>query len=284
LANQYGDGSRGMSLDEYNQKLAALKATQQDLHDTVRANYDDMTAAQGDWSAGASSAWQNYLESALDVAGQTKSLFTNAFSSMEDAIVNFAMTGKLSFADFTKSILADMARIATRQASSALLGSLVGAATGYFTGGSGNGLAAGSAGAVSSNAGASQAGYQGVDFSGYRAAGGPVAPNSLYEVNELGPELYNEGGRSFLMTGANGGSVTPLTSGGGAGIQAMGGGSTQISVQVNVASDGGTSATSSDPSYQQFGKELGDFVEQKYRQLLRKDLSQGGSITRAIKG
>ncbi|MBV7523456.1 phage tail tape measure protein [Pseudomonas sp. PDM29] len=287
LANQYGDGSRGMSLDEYNAKLKALKTTQQDLHDTVQANYDDMTAAQGDWSAGASSAWQNYLESARDVAGQTKSLFTNAFSSMEDAIVNFAMTGKLSFADFTKSILADMARIATRQASSALLSSLVGAATNYFTGsGTGNGLAAGSPGATSSNLGASQAGYKNVDFSGYRAAGGPVAANSLYEVNELGPELYNEGGRSFLMTGANGGSVTPLTRGGGAGIQAMGGGggATQINVQVSVASDGSTSATSSDPSYQQFGKELGDFVEQKYRQLLRKDLGQGGSITRAIKG
>jgi lambda family phage tail tape measure protein len=280
LANQYGDGSRGMSVDEYNAKLKALKATQQDLHDTVQANYDDMTAAQGDWSAGASSAWQNYLESARDVAGQTKSLFTNAFSSMEDAIVNFAMNGKLSFADFTKSILADMARIATRQAASGLLSGIASSAIGSYFGGSG----------APTSAGSTQAGYTGSDFSswvsGQRATGGSVAANSLYEVNELGPELYNEGGRSFLMTGANGGSVTPLTSGGGAGIQSMGGGggATQISVQVNVASDGSTSATSSDPSFQQFGKELGDFVEQKYRQLLRKDLGQGGSITRAIKG
>ncbi|MHA6127149.1 phage tail tape measure protein [Pseudomonas fluorescens group sp. PF-1] len=151
LANQYGDGSRGMSLDEYSQKLKALKATQQDLHDTVQANYDDMTAAQGDWTNGASSAWQNYLESARDVAGQTKSLFTNAFSSMEDAIVNFAMTGKLSFADFAKSVLTDMARIAVRQASSSALSGLFGlaasAAGSYFGGGS------------SSSLGASQAGY-----------------------------------------------------------------------------------------------------------------------------
>jgi lambda family phage tail tape measure protein len=275
LANQYGDGSRGMSLDEYNAKLKALKTTQQDLHDTVQANYDDMTAAQGDWSAGASSAWQNYLESARDMAGQTKSLFTNAFSGMEDAVANFAISGKFAFSDFTKSILADMARIATRQAASGLLSSLAStAASAYF----GDGDAPVSAGST-------QAGYTNVDFSGYRAAGGPVAANSLYEVNELGPELYNEGGRSFLMTGANGGSVTPLTAGGGAGVRAMGGGgATQISVQVSVASDGSTSATSSDPSFQQFGKELGDFVEQKYRQLLRKDLGQGGSITRAIKG
>ncbi|WDG45652.1 phage tail tape measure protein [Pseudomonas chlororaphis] len=279
LANQYGDGSRGMSLDEYNQKLAALDKTQRDLQETAIANYDEMTAAQGSWSAGATSAWQNYLESARDIAGQTKSLFTSAFSSMEDSVVNFAMTGKFSFSVFTKSVLADMARIATRQASSALLGSLVGAATSYFTGSS--------SGTGAASAGSTQAGYTGVDFSGYRAAGGPVAPNSLYEVNELGPELYNEGGRSFLMTGANGGSVTPLTSGGGAGIAASSGNSapaTQINVQVSVASDGSASATSSDPAYQQFGKDLGDFVEQKYRQLLRKDLGQGGSITRAIKG
>jgi lambda family phage tail tape measure protein len=222
LASQYGDGSRGMSLDEYTQKLAALKATQQDLHATVQSNYDDMTTAQGHWSAGASSAWQNYLESARDVAGQTKSLFTNAFSSMEDAVVNFAMTGKLSFADFTKSILADMARIATRQASSALLGSLVGAATGYFAG----------SGSTPTSAGSTQGGYSNVDFSGYRAAGGPVAANSLYEVNELGPELYNEGGRSFLMTGANGGSVTPLTSG--ARIAAMNGGGGEGGISINA--------------------------------------------------
>ncbi|KAA5845930.1 phage tail tape measure protein, partial [Pseudomonas chlororaphis] len=223
LANQYGDGSRGMSLDEYNQKLAALDKTQRDLQETAIANYDEMTAAQGSWSAGATSAWQNYLESARDIAGQTKSLFTSAFSSMEDSVVNFAMTGKFSFSDFTKSVLADMARIATRQASSALLGSLVGAATSYFTG-SGTGAA---------SAGSTQAGYTGIDFSGYRAAGGPVAPNSLYEVNELGPELYNEGGRSFLMTGANGGSVTPLSSGGGAGIAAMSG-SSGPNIQINA--------------------------------------------------
>ncbi|AZE48254.1 Phage tail length tape-measure protein 1 [Pseudomonas chlororaphis] len=227
LADQYGDGSRGMSLDEYNQKLAALDKTQRDLQETAIANYDEMTAAQGSWSAGASSAWQNYLESARDVAGQTKSLFTNAFSSMEDSVVNFAMTGKFSFSDFTKSVLADMARIATRQASSALLGSLVGAATNYFVG----------SGTGATSPGSTQAGYTGVDFSGYRAAGGPVAPNSLYEVNELGPELYNEGGRSFLMTGANGGSVTPLSSGGGVGIAAMsgsGGPNIQINAPVSI--------------------------------------------------
>ncbi|EJN36302.1 phage tail tape measure protein [Pseudomonas sp. GM80] len=289
LANQYGDGSRGMSLDEYTQKLAALKATQKDLHDTVQANYDEMTAAQGDWSAGASSAWQNYLESARDVAGQTKSLFTNAFSSMEDAIVNFAMTGKLSFADFTKSILADMARIATRQASSALLSSLVGAATSYFTGGG----ATASATAGGAEAGAQSFGSQfdassaSVSFGGGRAVGGGVEPNTFYEVNENGPELFNQGGRSYLMTGASGGSVTPLTSGGGPALAAMsgtGGGNTYnfpVSVSVQTAGGAESPATS-----QQASADLGKGVQQVAQSVvdraIAKELQPGGAIWQKI--
>ncbi|EXF94128.1 hypothetical protein HK44_007925 [Pseudomonas fluorescens HK44] len=111
-----------------------------------------------DAAEGATSAWANYLDSAQYVAGQTKSLFGNAFSSMEDAVVNFAMTGKLSFADFTKSILVDMARIAARQASSVLLSSLVGAGISYFTG-SGTGPT-GAATAGGAEAGAQSFGSQ----------------------------------------------------------------------------------------------------------------------------
>lgn len=231
LANQYGDGSRGMSLDEYTQKLAALKTTQQDLHDTVQSNYDEMTAAQGDWSAGASSAWQNYLESARDVAGQTKSLFSNAFSSMEDAIVNFAMTGKASFGDFTKSILADMARIATRQASSALLGSLVGAATSYFTG---SGTAA--------SAGSTQAGYSG-DLSGFTpvaSAKGNVFDTpglSAYSNSVVSsPTIFPFAKGAGLMGEAGPEAIMPLTrtSGGQLGVRALSGGSNGSNISINA--------------------------------------------------
>lgn len=241
LENQRSDPSRNMSDEEFTRKSQALADANKKATDQIRQNYADVEAAQGDWTKGATSAWANYLDSAQNIAGQTKSLFGNAFSSMEDSIVNFAMTGKLSFADFTKSILADMARIATRQASLALLGSLVGAAASYLGGsaaGGGNGLAVGSAGATSSNLGASSAGYSGTYLSGFRATGGPVDPNSLYQVNELGPELYNEGGKSYLMTGANGGSVTPLATGGGPGMSALtgrgGGGGTSVSLTMPI--------------------------------------------------
>lgn len=288
LANQKSDPSRNMSEEEFTRKSQALADANKAAADQIRQNYADVEKAQGDWTKGATSAWANYLDSASNIAGQTKTLFGNAFSSMEDAVVNFAMTGKLSFADFTKSILADMARIATRQASSALLSSLVSAATNYFTGsGTGNGLPAGSAGATSSNLGASQAGYTNVDFSGYRAAGGPVAANSLYEVNELGPELYNEGGRSFLMTGANGGSVTPLTTGGGPALAAMsgGGGNTyNFPVAVSVQTSGGDGAGVSQETTNQLGKSIQQAAKTEAETAIARALQPGGSIWRLTNG
>lgn len=296
LANQYGDGSRGMSLDEYNQKLAALNKTEKDLQETTIANYDQMTAAQGDWRKGASSAFQNYLEQARDVAGQTRSLFTNAFSSMEDAVVNFAMAGKFSFGDFAKSVLADMARIEARKATSNLLGGLVNlgisAASNYFGGGGGNGLEAGSAGAVSSNMGASQAGYSSqylsgwVGVAGQRASGGPVAPNSLYQVNELGPELLSQGGRTYLMTGEQGGSITPLGAGSTVGLAARSagapGGAPPVSVSIIISGERSPQVETQTPLMDQFGKEIGAFVEGKYRKLLSMDLRPDGAIGRAM--
>ncbi|MBA6105665.1 phage tail tape measure protein [Pseudomonas monteilii] len=220
------------SEDDYQRDLAILSKAEEEYRDTVVDNYDKISAAQGDWRKGASSAFQNYLDQARDVAGQTKSLFTNAFTSMEDAVVSFAMTGKFSFADFTKSILADMARIATQQAASGLLGSLVSfgtsAAASYFGGGV-------------TSAGSTQAGYSPEIMdnfvSGQRAGGGPVAANSLYQVNELGPELLSQGGKTYLMMGEQGGTITPLGAGPASTLATTSTSGTMISVAapVNVA-------------------------------------------------
>ncbi|ORL69255.1 phage tail tape measure protein [Pseudomonas putida] len=242
LANQYGDGSRGMSLDEYNQKLAALNKTERDLQETTIANYDAMTAAQGDWRKGASSAFQNYLDQARDVAGQTKTLFTKAFTSMEDAVVNFAMTGKFSFSDFTKSILADMARIATQQASSGLLSGLVSlgtsAASAWFGGGT-------------TSAGSTQAGYspEVIDaWAATRQADGGAWSNGVQMFANGGaftnsivstPTAFGmAGGKLGVMGEAGDEAVMPLTrtAGGQLGVRAVGAGSgTAISLSAPIS-------------------------------------------------
>lgn len=245
LANQKSDPSRNMSEEEFARKSQALADANKAATDQIRQNYADVETAQGDWTKGATSAWANYLDSASNIAGQTKTLFGNAFSSMEDAVVNFAMTGKLSFADFTKSILADMARIATRQASTALLSSLVGAATSYFTGGGGgNGLAAGSAGATSSNLGASSAGYSSTYFpqalGGAWSSGVQMFANGGAFTNSIvsAPTAFGmAGGGAGVMGEAGPEAIMPLTrtSSGKLGVLAAGGGSgTAISISAPV--------------------------------------------------
>ncbi|NMZ40453.1 phage tail tape measure protein [Pseudomonas proteolytica] len=294
LASQKSDPSRNMSEEEFKRKSQALADANKKATDQIRQNYADVETAQGDWTKGATSAWENYLDSARNVAGQTKSLFGNAFSSMEDSIVNFAMTGKLSFADFTKSILADMARIATRQAASGLLGSLVGlgvsAAGSYFGGG------------AATSAGSTAAGYSPEVLAGWSGvtqakggawsggvqmfADGGAFTNSIVSK----PTAFGmANGKTGVMGEAEEEAIMPLTrtSSGKLGVMAMGGGgagATQINVEVHIDGDGNASSSSDDPGYDLFGKELATFVEQKYQELRTKDMRQGGVINKAIKG
>ena len=63
---------------------------------------------------GMKSALEEYRAKAQDVAGQVKSAMANALQGMEDALVNFVMTGKLAFNDLARSIIADITRIYIR--------------------------------------------------------------------------------------------------------------------------------------------------------------------------
>jgi len=292
LENQRSDPSRNMSDEEFTRKSQALADANKKATDQIRQNYADVEAAQGDWTKGATSAWANYLDSARNIAGQTKALFGNAFSSMEDAVVNFATTGKGSFSEFTKSVLADMARIAVRQASSqamsALFGLAASAAGSYFGGGA-------------TSAGSTQAGYSG-DLSGFtpgsiQAKGGAWAGGVQMFAN--GGAFSNSvvskptafgmsGGQTGVMGEAGPEAIMPLTrtSSGKLGVMAMGGGAgaTQINVEVHIDGDGNASSSADAPGYDLFGKELATFVEQKYQELRSKDMRQGGVINNAIKG
>jgi len=298
LARDRADKARNMSAEEYQAKLDAINRSETDLSETVLSNYEQMSAAQSDWRNGATSAFSNYLQSARNVAGQTRDLFSNAFSSMEDAVVNFAMTGKLSFADFTKSILADMARIATRQASSALLSSLVGAGASYFGGGgSGNGLAAGSAGATSSNLGASQAGYSSAYFQADGGAwtnGVQMFANGAAFTNSVvsKPTAFGmAGGQTGVMGEAGPEAIMPLTrtAGGQLGVRAISGGGSgggnvynfPVAVSVQTQGNGGAASTE-DTS--QLGKGIQQAAKAEAETAIARALQPGGSIWKLTNG
>lgn len=107
-----------------NDLQAQIDLTNEYLPKQVSAMQDgfkQIDAAQGDWMNGARSAFQNYADQAADVAGQTKTLFSNAFTNMEDGIINFVKTGKLSFKDFADGVIEDLIRIQVRQAAAGFL-------------------------------------------------------------------------------------------------------------------------------------------------------------------
>lgn len=241
LESQHNKGQVSDSL--YTQETAALQSALNERMTMQTKYYDDLDAAQADWSLGAKSAYQDYLESANNVAAQSKSLFANAFSSMEDAIVNFAMTGKLSFADFAKSVLADMARIAVRQASSSALSGLFGlassAAGAYFGGGAQN---VGSAASASGYSTTGYAGAYGFDDGGYTGNGGKYEPAGIVHGGEvvIRKEVVDRPGMKDYLVSLNkrgyaDGGYVGLSAGSGS---QGGGGETPIIVNVDARDSG----------------------------------------------
>ncbi|MDU8420219.1 phage tail tape measure protein [Pseudomonas syringae] len=193
LLQQRNEGK--ISQDLYSKETNALNAALQSRLAMQQKYYSDVDKAQSDWTLGASSALENYLEQSRDVAGQTKQLFTNAFSNMEDAVVNFVKTGKLSFKDFANGVIEDLIRIQVRQAAAGFLSTAFSALSGV-----GSGAAATSSSAL----GASAAGYgskYGFSGGGYTGDGGKFQPKGVVHGGEfvVKKEVVSQpGARDFL--------------------------------------------------------------------------------------
>lgn len=141
---------------------------------------DQRMAMQADWRNGFTASFEDYSAQAANVAGQTKSLFDNAFKGAEDAMVKFAMTGKLSFKDFANSIIADLIRIAAKQAVLQIAGAIAGA----FGGGAGAGVGSTQLG---NNYTWTQQFGNGPKFSagGYTGNGGKYQPAGIVHAGEV---------------------------------------------------------------------------------------------------
>lgn len=138
LRDELATASTEKQRQELEKQIALRQEYGAKLVQVQEGTFAKIDAAQADWSNGASAALENYLDSAADVAGQTQELFTNAFSNLEDGIVQFIKTGKASFKDFADAIIEDLIRIQVRQAAAGFLSSAFG-----FLGGGGAALGKG---------------------------------------------------------------------------------------------------------------------------------------------
>ena len=107
----------------------------------------------------------------------------------------------------------------------------------------------------------------GTAIAGGRLYGGDVQANGMYRINEDGrPEVFNAAnGQQYMLPNSRGEVVSNKDASGSTG------GSTVIN--INIASDGSVS-TISGP----MAKELGKFVDGKFRQLQAQSMRQGGAL------
>ena len=106
--------------------------------------------------------------------------------------------------------------------------------------------------------------------SGGRLYGGSVKENGMYRINENGaPEVFNAAnGQQYMLPNTRGEVVSNKDASGGGGI-------TTINVTVNTD---GSVETNGGASMQQLGKEIGQFVESKFKQLEARSMRQGGAL------
>lgn len=116
-------------------------------------------------------------------------------------------------------------------------------------------------------------------ISGNRADGGPVMANSLYRVNERGPEILETGGKQYLMTGPRGGNVIPNGEGMPAAVGMAGGKASPaiMNIEVNLTNAGGQKmeVQSAAPRFD---------GEKMILDVLLKDLRTNGPYARQLKG
>jgi lambda family phage tail tape measure protein len=103
---------------------AAYRAAAEALYDykerVKELNYEQSRT----FESGARKAFTDYVDMATNAARASEMVFSNAFRSMEDALLQFVTTGKLDFKSLTTSILADIARIQIRKAIAGIAGAI----------------------------------------------------------------------------------------------------------------------------------------------------------------
>lgn len=114
----------------WNSEAEALDRVRQQL-----LEQEQIIRRYGDLWAGVRQGLKSYYDDAAAMADQVKKTVEDAFKGMEDALVEFCQTGKLSFRDLVNSIEADLIRLAVRQA-----------ITGPLSQGMGNAMSAGGGG------------------------------------------------------------------------------------------------------------------------------------------
>jgi len=261
----------------YEARLNGLQEAESQQIELLRLSAQAKLEAEGDWINGLTRGVQNYADGIANVAQVVEGAVIRAFGGMESALVDFAATGKMNFKSLADSIIKDMIRIAIQQSVTGPLARAFGGWLGGVGGAAGGATAAGTATASAAMLRLSSGGYTGdggrfepagivhrgegvLNQDEIRAIGGEAGFNALRRaIRGPGHAVGGMAGRPALPPMAN-----PASSG-------------PVNVTVNVSGNSGAAQVDAPSGWQQFAKEIGTFVEAKFRELEVRSHRPGGT-------
>lgn len=284
LTSDYNkSGKDQFSTELYDKETQALRSALDQRLAMQSKYYEDEDQARSDWTLGASSAFQNYLDQAKDVAGQAQSAFTSLYDGLTDAAVDWAFGADQSFSDVAKSFAKMIAKMALQSAASNVFSSIAGsglsAAIGSVFGGGGS---------TTTSLGSTAAGYtsQYFDEGGYTGQGGKYEPAGIVHGGEvvIRKEVVDQPGMKDYLVSLNkrgyaDGGYVGLSGDSAAKTSAVGGVVIQQSFQVQGA-DGGTSQQDT----QALGQAYADVARRGAQAEIAKESQPGGQIWRLVNG
>ncbi|OBU55125.1 hypothetical protein [Stenotrophomonas maltophilia] len=279
------DALYGSANDKASGLIAQLEreiALHGDASEAAKVNFDIQAGAYGALSDAQAEMLRN-LAAVKDAQDDYAALYGDGLQKMADATMDKTSTMKTvadqaarnmqtAFADFlfdpfedglggmVKGFAKAMQRIAAELAASEALKAIGRWASSYS--GSGSSWINELGSAIGSMAGG-------------RAGGGPVAAGSMYRVGEGGrPELFDQGGKTYLIPG-DAGSVRPITAGMPASAIGGGGGITNnFNTTMNISSDGTSSTQQGDGS--EDARRLNQFFTSKMNEWATQQSRPGG--------
>lgn len=248
----------------------------------MKKNYANIDAAQRDWVNGFSAAYQDFMAQGADVAGMTKQAFGNAFNGMTDALTQFALTGKMNFKSFAVSVLADLAKMEARIATSKALGMLMN----WGISALGIGAAGGAASGVGSGTAIQTAS---ANWSPFAKGGAISSPDlSMYSGQILTQPTFFKFARGGVAGEAGPEAILPLArdSRGYMGVRlADKGGKQQLPpIQITVTQHIDQRGTdqkdhaAAQRNNQQLAKLVSDMVDMKVNHVLNNAMRDGGKL------
>jgi lambda family phage tail tape measure protein len=276
LQKQYQAGD--ISLTVYDRETQALKDAQAERLEIQEDYYKQIDALQADWITGARDGLADWVDDSTNYAALAADAMQSALSGISSNIVDMLNGNKASWKDWGISVMKVIEQVMVNMMianAASSIGSLFG-------------------GAASSSAGSGTALQSYGANLQFNAKGGVYSSADLSQYSNSvvsSPTMFAFAKGAGLMGEAGPEAIMPLTraADGSLGVRAVGNGGITPgrggAPQVNIHIDGnGNTQTQASGGYEQFGREVGNFVDRRYRELISRDMSPGGALWNLAKG